>query len=120
MVKRPPATVSAWVHFVTLFYYRRPLVFKKKCIYFGTDFGQNYPNPFNPSTEIAYTLPEPGFVSLKVYDLLGKEIATLVNGNKPSGTHCFNFSGAGLGSGIYFYRLKAGSDTESRKMIMMK
>jgi hypothetical protein len=84
------------------------------------NLGQNYPNPFNPSTEIAYTLPKPGHVSLVVYDVTGREIRTLVNETKPAGTHRFNFSGAGLGSGIYFYRLKAGSVTENRKMILMK
>ncbi|MBN2200486.1 T9SS type A sorting domain-containing protein [bacterium] len=82
--------------------------------------GQNYPNPFNPVTEIAYTLPEPGHVTLVVYDVTGREIRTLVNENKPAGAHRFNFSAAGLGSGVYVYRLKAGDRAENRKMILIK
>jgi hypothetical protein len=70
---------------------------------------QNYPNPFNPITKIKYQLSEVGFVSIKIYDVLGNEIATLVNEEKPAGKYEVKFNGAGLSSGIYFYRIKAGS-----------
>lgn len=85
---------------------------------------QNYPNPFNPSTMISYDIVagQSGVqhVTLKVYDVLGKEVATLVNGDKIAGHYQTVFSGAGLPSGIYFYRLDAGSYSQIKKMILMK
>ena len=81
---------------------------------------QNYPNPFNPVTTISYTIAAKDFVTIKVFDLLGKEIATLVNGEKPAGSYSVNFNGNKLSSGIYFYRMKAGSFVETRKLILMK
>ena len=85
---------------------------------------QNYPNPFNPSTNIQYSIGSRQFVSLKVYDLLGREIATLVNEEKPAGSYEVEFSATGEGSsltsGIYFYKLQAGDYTEVKKMIFMK
>ena len=94
---------------------------------------QNYPNPFNPSTKIRYSIPRSTEyysvlqnVTLKVYDILGNEVATLVNEEKPAGTYEVEFSAesfgnaSGLTSGIYFYRLQAGSFTETKKMILMR
>jgi len=81
---------------------------------------QNYPNPFNPSTKITYTIPELSFITLKVYDVLGKEIATLVNEEKPAGNYEVEFDSSELTSGIYFYRLQAGSFVETKKMILLK
>ncbi len=88
---------------------------------------QNYPNPFNPSTSIQYaisSLPigQAGrqFVSLKIYDVLGNEVATLVNEEKSAGTYEVEFDGAGLPSGIYFYQLSAGNFVETKKMILLK
>jgi Secretion system C-terminal sorting domain len=81
---------------------------------------QNYPNPFNPSTKISFNIAQSGFVSLKVYDALGREVATLVNEVTPAGNHIINFNASDLASGIYFYRLKTGNFTESRKMILLK
>jgi photosystem II stability/assembly factor-like uncharacterized protein len=89
---------------------------------------QNYPNPFNPSTTIRYSIPtviasetkQPLFVSLKVYDVLGNEVTTLVNEEKPAGSYEVNFDASGLSSGIYFYKLQAGSFIETKKMILMK
>ncbi len=81
---------------------------------------QNYPNPFNPSTSIKYWLSSISNVSLKVYDVLGKEVATLVNEEKPAGSYDVKFDAAGLSSGIYFYKLQAGSLIETKKMILMK
>jgi len=81
---------------------------------------QNYPNPFNPSTTIGYSIPQKGFVSLKLYDVLGNEVTTLVEEEKFEGNYYVQFSGNGLPSGIYFYRLIAGSYSETKKMLLMK
>ncbi|MBK9099684.1 MAG: T9SS type A sorting domain-containing protein [bacterium] len=81
---------------------------------------QNYPNPFNPSTNIKYQLPEFGFVTLKVYDILGREVATLVNEEKPAGEYEIEFDGTGLTNGIYFYQLKAGDFVETKKMVLIR
>jgi photosystem II stability/assembly factor-like uncharacterized protein len=88
---------------------------------------QNFPNPFNPSTKIEYYIPESGMVRLKIYDILGKEVATLVNSYKEAGSYTINFSTddlpAGftkLSSGIYFYRLEAGDYTEVKKMVLLR
>ncbi len=84
------------------------------------NLSQNYPNPFNPSTIIKYQIPEANFVSLIVYNVLGNEIEALVYEEKPTGTYEVEFSGNGLPSGIYFYKLQAGSFVETRKMILLK
>ena len=81
---------------------------------------QNYPNPFNPSTSIQYAVSSRQFVSLKVYDLLGREVATLVDEEKPAGNYEVEFNGADLTSGIYFYQLHAGSFVETRKMVLLR
>ncbi len=81
---------------------------------------QNYPNPFNPTTTISYSIPKPGLVTLKVYDILGREIATLVNENKLSGNYEIKFNASNLASGIYFYQLHAGNFIETKKLILLK
>ena len=81
---------------------------------------QNYPNPFNPSTTLSFVIGHSSFVSLKVYDLLGREVATLVNETKTPGNYEVNFNAPNLPSGIYLYKLQAGSLTESKKMILLK
>ena len=81
---------------------------------------QNYPNPFNPTTKISYQIPETGFVSIKVYDVLGNNIATLINGQKPKGKYEVEFDAIGLTSGIYYYQLKTDEFVETKKMILMK
>lgn len=81
---------------------------------------QNYPNPFNPSTKISYSLPVSGNVELKVYNELGAEVATLAGGFKTAGTYEVTFDGAGLSSGVYFYKLNAGNMSETRKMLLLK
>jgi photosystem II stability/assembly factor-like uncharacterized protein len=81
---------------------------------------QNYPNPFNPSTTITYQIPEREFVTLKVYGILGREVATLVNEEKPAGSYEIEFAGYGLTSGIYFYQLKTGNYSETKKMILIR
>jgi hypothetical protein len=81
---------------------------------------QNYPNPFNPITTIKFNLPEKEFVSLKVYDIIGKETAVLLNEEKPAGLHSVQFDASGLSSGTYFYKLQAGSKIITRKMLLLK
>ncbi|HSW55220.1 MAG TPA: T9SS type A sorting domain-containing protein, partial [Ignavibacteriaceae bacterium] len=81
---------------------------------------QNYPNPFNPSTTLSFVIGHRSFVTLKVYDVLGNEVATLVDEYKPAGEYEVEFVASGLTSGIYFYKLQAGSFVEARKMILMK
>ncbi len=81
---------------------------------------QNYPNPFNPSTSIEYTIPEESFVELKVYDVLGNEVATLVNEERSAGVYRADFSGNGLASGLYIARITAGNYTSTIKMTLMK
>jgi hypothetical protein len=81
---------------------------------------QNYPNPFNPSTTIRFSLPSSGFTSLKVYDVLGKEVATLVNGMRKAGMNSVQFNAPYSPSGIYFYTLQSGSFTETKKMVLVK
>ena len=87
---------------------------------YSYELKQNHPNPFNPSTKISYTILEASFVSLKVYDVLGIEVATLVNFENPSGSYEVWFDAVGLPSGIYFYQLKAGSFTDIKKMLLIK
>ncbi len=86
----------------------------------GYSLSQNYPNPFNPSTNLEFGISELGFVSLKIYNTLGKEIATLVNTNLSPGTYKYNFDASGLTSGIYFYTIKAGEFTETKRMLLVK
>jgi Secretion system C-terminal sorting domain len=81
---------------------------------------QNYPNPFNPTTEIAYTISRSSFVTIKVYDFLGREVTTLVNLEKPVGSYEVEFNGSNLASGIYFYRIQAGNYSTVKKMILLK
>lgn len=81
---------------------------------------QNYPNPFNPSTVIKYSIPQSSLVTLKVYNILGKEVASLVNENKEAGNYTVNFSAKNLSSGVYFYTIKAGNFTQTKKMTIIK
>ena len=81
---------------------------------------QNYPNPFNPSTNIEFALPEQAVVSLKVYNLLGREISTLVSGKLNAGIHKIEFDASGLSTGLYFYRIQAGSFIQTKKMMLIK
>jgi hypothetical protein len=81
---------------------------------------QNYPNPFNPTTTIAFSLPSTEFVTLKVYNVLGQEVRTLVHGLKEVGIHHVKFDASSLSSGVYFYRLDAGGSSYTRKMLLIK
>ncbi|MBK6875021.1 MAG: T9SS type A sorting domain-containing protein [Ignavibacteria bacterium] len=81
---------------------------------------QNYPNPFNPNTNIRYDLPQDNFVTIKVYDVLGKEVLTLVNEYKQAGRYLVSFNAANFSSGIYFYTIQAGEYEYTRRMTMLK
>lgn len=93
---------------------------KEKQIPLSANLGQNYPNPFNPTTEIVYSIPQRGYVSLKVYNLLGNEVADLVNGEMGAGTYKTNFDASSLPSGVYFYKLQTGKFVETKKMLLLK
>ena len=80
----------------------------------------NYPNPFNPSTQIHYEVPHDGNVHVAVYDLLGREVASLVDGFKPAGRYDVRFNANGIASGVYFYRLRAGSFVQTRKLVLAR
>jgi len=81
---------------------------------------QNYPNPFNPSTNIEFTLPKPEYVELKVYNILGKEVTTLVSNKLNPGNHTYQFNSKNLSSGIYFYRIETGDFQDVKKMILLR
>jgi hypothetical protein len=81
---------------------------------------QNYPNPFNPSTNFRYSIPTQSFVIIRVYDILGNEIETLVNEERASGTYEITWYAESLPSGIYFYRIQAGSFVETKKMVLLR
>jgi hypothetical protein len=81
---------------------------------------QNYPNPFNPSTTIKYSIPKASFVTLRVYDILGREVATLVNEEKPAANYEIKFNANNLSSGVYFYRIAAGNFISTKKFIILK
>ncbi|MBI5729849.1 MAG: T9SS type A sorting domain-containing protein [Ignavibacteriales bacterium] len=81
---------------------------------------QNFPNPFNPTTTINYQLPNDGFVTIKVYDMLSKEVAVLVNENKSAGYYKIDFNASKLTSGVYIYTITANNFIQSKKMLLMK
>jgi len=81
---------------------------------------QNYPNPFNPSTTIRFDLPKSSFVALKIFDVLGREVTTLINEKRPAGKYAVEWNSKGLPSGIYLYQLNAGEFTETRKLVLQK
>ncbi len=84
------------------------------------NLSQNYPNPFNPTTKINFSIPKSGFVTLKVYDILGKEVVTLVNENKTAGSYIIDFDGSELSSGVYFYTIQVNGFTDTKKMLLIK
>jgi lysophospholipase L1-like esterase len=86
----------------------------------GYTLKQNYPNPFNPSTTISYSLSTENFVTIKVFEVLGNEIATLVNEKKPAGYYEVEFDGSQLSSGVYFYQMQSGSFIKTKKLVLMK
>ena len=81
---------------------------------------QNFPNPFNPSTTIEFDIPEPGYVSLKVFNIAGQEVATLVNNELSPGTRKIQWNAQNISSGLYFYRLETKGYIETKKLVVMK
>ena len=81
---------------------------------------QNYPNPFNPTTTLSFGVPRAGLVTVKVFDLLGREVATLVNENRPAGYHTEVLDGSRLSSGVYFYRLQANGYSATKKLMLVR
>jgi hypothetical protein len=81
---------------------------------------QNYPNPFNPSTTIEFAIPKEGYVEMKLYDILGKEVAVLVSDPFRAGTYKVDFDGSRLASGVYFYKITAGDFSDTKKMVLIK
>lgn len=112
-------TVNSWSLIITL---DSPTDVESEYELIADDFvlHQNYPNPFNPVTTIRYSIPQISFVTIKVYDLLGREVAVLVNEEKSAGIYQIEFSGNELSSGIYYYSIKAGEHLETKKMILLK
>jgi photosystem II stability/assembly factor-like uncharacterized protein len=92
----------------------------EKSIVCGYSIHQNYPNPFNPSTTISFSLPSKSFISLKVFDMLGREVATIVSEQMSAGSHSVLFNGSSLASGVYYYRLQAGSFAETKKLVLLR
>jgi hypothetical protein len=84
------------------------------------DLNQNYPNPFNPTTNIKYQIPNNGFVIMKIYDILGKEVVTLINEKQIAGNYEIKFDGSNLPSGIYFYKLNVNDFSAIKKMLLVK
>ena len=82
--------------------------------------GNNYPNPFNPTTKIDYTIPENTFVSLRIFDITGREVTTLVNSYQQSGLHSVTYNASNISSGLYLYTLNTGNYSETKRMVLIK
>ena len=81
---------------------------------------QNFPNPFNPSTKITYSIPKANFITIRIYDMIGREVQLLVNEFQNRGTYTINFDAEKLSSGIYLYRLQAGKFSTTKKMLLVR
>jgi hypothetical protein len=81
---------------------------------------QNYPNPFNPATTIAFHIPSSAFVTLKVFDALGREVATIMSGNVQAGSHLRQWNAERMAGGVYFYRLVVGDFVQTKKLVVLK
>ena len=113
---------SAWVNYEKYSYTYVPVTAVNENLSFVNSYNlsNNYPNPFNPSTKLIYTIPERSNVSLKVFDLLGNEVAELVNNEIAAGTYHITFNATDLSSGVYFYQLRAGDFVQTKKMILLR
>ncbi len=113
-------TVSLHTISVTYLINTPTLIEKDKQMPEQFKLGQNYPNPFNPTTLINYQLPSSSYVTLNVYNVLGQEVKSLVNGEQSVGYHSVSFDGSGLQSGVYFYRIRAGNFSQTKKLMLLK
>ena len=86
----------------------------------GYVLGQNYPNPFNPATTISFSFPTQSFVSLRVFDALGREVSILLSEQLSAGTYARQWNATGLASGVYFYRLQAGPFVDVKKLVLLR
>jgi hypothetical protein len=113
---------SAWVNTGKVLYTYIPVTSVSEELNYINSYSlsNNYPNPFNPMTSIQYVIGSRQFVSLKVYDVLGTEIETLVNEEKTAGSYAINWNAENLPSGVYFYSLQAGDFIQTKKMILLK
>jgi hypothetical protein len=111
-----------WSDTFSVFVHRDPAGINSKGDIIPKDFAllQNFPNPFNPSTKIKYDLPKAGKVKIEIFNLLGQKVATLLNEQMPAGSHEIEFTAKDLPSGIYLYRIEAGSYIDTKKMLLMK
>lgn len=116
----PPESANRTVFYVGTHTWTATSVDEDKQVPVSFSLSQNYPNPFNPSTKIAYALPAGTDVSLRVYNALGQEVATLVNGYRAAGSYEADFTAANLASGIYYYTLRAGQFAETKKMALIR
>jgi hypothetical protein len=108
-----------------VWYYQLPIITSvkqniTKGIPANFELGQNYPNPFNPSTTISYSIPKSALVIIKVYDILGRQVTTLVNEEKNAGNYNVEFNAGALASGVYFYRMQTGSFIQTKKLLLLK
>jgi len=118
----------AWPYFATIFYARIDGHEYGNLLAVTTNFTQtksfqlwqNYPNPFNPTTTISFSLPSRSFVSLKIFDVMGREVSTIVNEDLQAGSYSRQWSAVGFPSGVYFYRLQAGGYTETKRLIILR
>jgi hypothetical protein len=118
---------AGWANFNPLLYAPVPIGVKQISteVPGGFELSQNYPNPFNPATTIKFSIPQGGFVSMKVYDMLGREVAKVVNENLQAGAYEVNFDASNLTSGAYFYKISINTNgsvnwTETKKMVLVK
>ena len=120
-VTNPDGILFVYLAKEIFLYYSKPISVKnEKNISYEFNLLQNYPNPFNPVTTINYQLPETGFVTLKVYDILGREVTTLVNEEKSRGQYSINFDATAFASGIYIYQIRVNEYVSSKKMLLLK
>ena len=111
MIRRPPRSTLDRSSAASDVYKRQPLSFS---------LSQNYPNPFNPTTKINYTVPFDSKVTITVYSITGELVTELVNNNLVAGSYSVDFNGSNLASGMYIYKMTAGSFTQINKMMLMK
>ncbi|MFA7360656.1 MAG: M20/M25/M40 family metallo-hydrolase [Candidatus Kapaibacterium sp.] len=97
-----------------------PVILESETVPDKYELIQNYPNPYNPYTKIRFVLPKQGLVTLKIFDILGREVCTLVNEVKQAGTYTVEFNGSGLTSGVYFYRIESGKFSDVKRMVLIK